>query len=200
MRQDAPIKHKSFVHLALLPDQILNRAPPTKANSPMIKSEEDPMLRELQKIASDLHLEMDSPAFAKHLDARDELSPLRSDFLIPKRGGVESTYLLGNSLGLQPKAVRALLEEELEVWAEKANEGHFNHTFGRPWLTVDEECARLTLPLVGAVPDEVAIMGSLTANLHLLLCAFYHPTPERYKIIIESKAFPSDHVPARQVV
>lgn len=36
-------------------------------------------------------------------------------------------------------------------------------------------------------------MGSLTANVHLLLAAFYKPTRERFKIIIEGKAFPSDH-------
>jgi len=37
-------------------------------------------------------------------------------------------------------------------------------------------------------------MGSLTANLHLLMAAFYSPTPQKHKIIIESRAFPSDHV------
>lgn len=46
----------------------------------------------------------------------------------------------------------------------------------------------------GAHPSEVAVMNTLTGNLHTLMASFYVPTPERYKIICETKAFPSDHV------
>ena len=63
-----------------------------------------------------------------------------------------------------------------------------------PFLHVDDVAAKLMAPLVGAKPSEVAVMETLTANLHLLMASFYQPNREKYKIVIEGKAFPSDHV------
>lgn len=58
---------------------------------------------------------------------------------------------------------------------------------------MDDQAARLMAPIVGAQPTEVAVMETLTANLHLMMASFYRPTKERYKIMLEGKAFPSDH-------
>lgn len=75
-------------------------------------------------------------------------------------------------------------------------QGHFKPLAGTPlptWLESDGAAARMSAPLVGARPDEVAVMQSLTANLHFLMSAFYRPDAARHKIILEAKAFPSDH-------
>lgn len=143
-----------------------------------------------------LEIDPDSVEFARGLDKADKLGFLRNRFDLPQHAGQPAVYLLGNSLGPKPKVVNAMIQEELQVWAVQGNRGHFQHAHERPWMTADEPCVELLLPLVGAHRDEVAVMGGLTGNLHLLLCAFYQPTPERFKIVIEDHAFPSDHVPS----
>lgn len=65
------------------------------------------------------------------------------------------------------------------------------------FLHVDDVAAEQIAPLVGASKHEVAVMETLTANLHLLMSSFYRPTIEKYRIILEGKAFPSDHVSIR---
>jgi kynureninase len=106
-------------------------------------------------------------------------------------------YLCGNSLGLQPRRTFKRIEEHLSVWATKGVYGHFyKHQGEAPpaFLDADDAAAEKMAPLVGARKDEVAVMETLTANLHFLMSSFYRPTKEKYKIILEGKAFPSDQV------
>lgn len=108
-----------------------------------------------------------------------------------------STYFCGNSLGLQPKNTRKYVDRFLQNWASKAVLGHFTtheDELSPPYLDIDDAAAKLMAPIVGALPNEVAIMDTLTTNLHLLMASFYRPTQDRHKIILEGKAFPSDHV------
>lgn len=129
--------------------------------------------------------------YAKQQDTSDELSSYRQQFHIPKdNNGNELIYLCGNSLGLQPKSTKSYINQELEDWANLGVEGH---TDGKnPWLHYHEFLTEATAKLVGAKPIEVVTMNSLTANLHFMMASFYKPTKERYKILIESDAFPSD--------
>ncbi|KAG8833523.1 Kynureninase (L-kynurenine hydrolase) [Serendipita sp. 399] len=102
------------------------------------------------------------------------------------------TYLCGNSLGLISKRSQRLISEEMDVWGKRAVEGHFDHPHGRNWKDITDHVNPILASLVGAKLDEVACMGTLTANLHLLLNSFYKPTKERFKIVCEARAFPSD--------
>jgi kynureninase len=135
-----------------------------------------------------------SEAAARELDAADPLKGFREKFHIPPSprhdDGRASIYLCGNSLGLQPKATRPALEQELEDWARLGVEGHFDAK--TPWLPYHEHLRDLAAQVVGAQPHEVVVMNSLTVNLHLLLISFYRPTAERYKIVIDGPCFPSD--------
>lgn len=124
-------------------------------------------------------------------DATDPLAAFRDQFLIPRGDdGHDWAYFCGNSLGLQPRAVRAALDDELRYWAELAVEGHFKGKL--PWMDY-HEFVRDDLALVtGALPSEVVAMNSLSTNLHLLMVSFYRPVKGRSAILIEAGAFPSD--------
>jgi len=131
-------------------------------------------------------------AAAIALDAADPLARFRDEFLIPRNeDGSEQFYFCGNSLGLQPRATRDALLEELDDWAELAVEAHFRGR--RPWMPYHGFVRDDLAALVGALPHEVVAMNSLTANLHLMMVSFYRPTRERDAILIERDAFPSDH-------
>ena len=129
-------------------------------------------------------------AFAQQLDANDSLKHFRDQFYIPLINGKESIYFTGNSLGLQPKTTQDYVLNELEDWANFGVEGHFNAR--KPWMPYHEIFPIQSAKIVGALPEEIVVMNQLTVNLHLLMVSFYRPTMQRYKIICEAKAFPSD--------
>lgn len=131
-----------------------------------------------------------SAEHAQGLDAADSLRAYRGEFLIPKHEGREQLYFCGNSLGLQPKATRQALTDELDNWAEHGVEGHFQGRY--PWMPYHAFVRDSLAECVGALPGEVVAMNSLSANLHLLMVSFYRPTAERPAILIEAGAFPSD--------
>jgi len=130
-------------------------------------------------------------AFALEQDAADPLASQRQRFHIPVGpDGSPRVYLAGQSLGAQPRAARDALETELDAWATLGVEGHFHE--GAAWVSYDEPLREPTARLVGALPDEVATMNTLTVNLHLLMASFFRPSGNRDKILIDAPTFPSD--------
>lgn len=128
--------------------------------------------------------------YAQQQDEHDSMSHFRSKFFIPQINGKDSIYFTGNSLGLQPKTAKGYIETELEDWASLGVEGHVHAR--HPWVSYHEMFPPLLAKIVGCKENEVVSMNQLTVNLHLLMVSFYRPTKQRYKIICESKAFPSD--------
>ena len=129
--------------------------------------------------------------FSLELDEKDELKDYRKEFHIPvQKNGKDHIYLCGNSLGLQPKRTKKFINQELEDWAKFGVEGHFQAK--NPWMPYHEFLSESYSRIVGAKPTEVVAMNTLTVNLHLMMISFYLPTKNRYKIVIERDAFPSD--------
>lgn len=145
-----------------------------------------------------------SPEYAQQLDAQDPIRRFRDEFRLPTNKGIKADlvpaedadsacrYFVGNSLGPLPKRAQKILNEELEVWATTGVEGHFAHPHDRNWKDLAYKTGRAIAMLTGAKESEVITMGALTANLHLMISTFYKPSGSRYKILCESKAFPSD--------
>ncbi|KAA3650227.1 MAG: kynureninase [Bacteroidetes bacterium] len=128
--------------------------------------------------------------FATEQDNKDPLKKFRNQFEIPRLNDVETVYFTGNSLGLLPTKGREAINQELNDWGKLGVEGHFEAK--NPWYSYHEQFKPLLSKVVGAKNHEVTALGGLTGNLHLLMVSFYRPTPKRYKILCEGKAFPSD--------
>lgn len=163
----------------------------------------------LQELITTSKHSIESKSLALILDEKDHLRHFRKEFSIPSlkkdlsdiidEESSEIVYLCGNSLGLMPIHTRTLLNQELDVWSSKGVDGHFSHDFDRPWgefptlkmliflVSIDDHVIKGSAQLVGAKDNEIAILNSLSVNLHLLLVSFYVPTPKRHKILIEVK-------------
>jgi kynureninase len=129
--------------------------------------------------------------FALQLDRQDEFRGFRDQFHIPSGlDGKPQIYFAGNSLGLMPKSARRIVEQELDDWSSLGVDAHLKAK--TPWYSYHETLREPMARLVGAQPNEVICMNSLTVNLHLMMATFYRPTQSRSKILMEDPAFPSD--------
>lgn len=128
--------------------------------------------------------------FAEEEDQKDPLKKFREEYLFPQHQGQNKIYLTGNSLGLQPKAAKESIMQELDDWGQYGVDGHFEAK--NPWFSYHEMFKKPLSAIVGAKEHEVTALGGLTGNLHFLMVSFYRPQGKRTKILCEGKAFPSD--------
>ena len=133
--------------------------------------------------------------YAHALDAADPLRAWRARFALPcDAAGRDLVYLCGHSLGAQPALAAQYVEQVMSDWRRRGVDGFFH---GRHrWLDYHERSGPTLAALVGAQPQEVTVMNSLTVNLHLLLVSFYRPAGRRKALLMERSAFPSDRYAA----
>ena len=129
--------------------------------------------------------------YAQLMDVNDPLKDYRNQFYIPQHDGRDVYYFCGNSLGLQPKSVRDYIDVELDDWKNLGVEGHFEGK--NAWFYYHHHFSEKLAKIVGAKPEEVVVMNTLTTNLHLMMISFYRPEGKRTKIMLEGGAFPSDY-------
>ena len=99
-------------------------------------------------------------------------------------------YLDGNSLGPSSAAAAGAVRAALDRWAAVGVLGWSDGD--APWFHAAERTAARLAPLVGAEAGELVVAGTTTQLLHQLLATFYRPTAERFRIVIEQGAFPTD--------
>ncbi|KAF2829406.1 putative kynureninase [Ophiobolus disseminans] len=151
-------------------------------------------------------------AYARMMDDDDDLQNMRNEFFIPQTSSFGKNierpstdqrdpiiYFAGSAMGLQPRDVLTKTHAFLDQWATQAIQAGFTTLPGctiPSWLEAEQKATRLMAPIVGAQEKEVVLMGTLTANLHLMLASFYRPAESeekhRTKIMIEESAFSSD--------
>ena len=131
-----------------------------------------------------------SLAYAQAQETAHTKGCLREAFIFPQHQGQDALYFLGNSLGLPCVAAQTALQRVSDQWAAHGVEGFFDAQ--PPWWDLETQAAEQLSPWVGAAPKSIAVLNALTVNLQFLMLHFYRPTPQRYKIIMEEKAFPSD--------
>lgn len=128
---------------------------------------------------------------AKALDSTDPLQAYKKKFAIPvDENNNPVVYLNGHVMGLAPLGSRKHLLDEIKDWERLGAKGRYKQK--NPWITYHEKFKDSFAKLLGAYPEEIVIMNTLSTNLHLAMVSFYRPSKTRYKIMIESPVYISD--------
>lgn len=132
---------------------------------------------------------------AAHFDRTDPVGKFRNEFKIPEAEGKQRVYFLGNSLGLQPRSTAKAIDSVLDQWAMEGVESFF--LGADSWMTLHNRLLKTLADITGSLPHELSVMNQLSVNIHLMLVSFYRPDGKKRKILMESKAFPSDQYAVR---
>src|SRR5260370_41396161 len=110
-------------------------------------------------------------SFALQLDAADPLAEHRDSFFLPElSAGQETIYFCSHSLGLQPRTVTRLMEQELRNWALLGVEAHFKGA--TPWYTYQDLLREPPARLVRPQPGEDIHINGLTSNRQSIIVLF----------------------------
>ena len=128
---------------------------------------------------------------ALSMDATDPLKGYKEEFSIPvDKDNNPIVYLNGHVMGLAPLDARDYMLEEIKAWEKLGVSGRYKQK--DPWNKYHEKFRSGFAKILGAFPEEIVLMNSLSTNIHLAMVSFYRPTKTRYKIMIEAPVYQSD--------
>lgn len=127
-------------------------------------------------------------ARARELDAADELSCLRTRFVLD-----DAVYLDGNSLGALPVSVPGRLADVVyREWGEL----RIRSWDESGWWTAPERIGDRIAPLVGAAPGQIVVGDSTSVNVFKAVVAAVRMAEEgegrRDEILVDATTFPTD--------
>jgi kynureninase len=110
----------------------------------------------------------------------DELLRWRKEFPILET----STYLISNSLGAMPRAVRESLAAYAEAWAVRGV------TAWEEWWDMPIGVGDLLAPILGCDPREISLHQNVTIT-QAIVASCFDPKPPRNRVVFSDMEFPS---------
>jgi kynureninase len=128
---------------------------------------------------------MNTLEFARQCDQQDELAAFYHRFHHPK----ELIYLDGNSLGKQPIAAKAIIDEVItEQWGER-----LIRSWNEYWLELPQQIGDQIAQLLKVDASEISVGESTSVNLYKLAHALVKSGKFGKWLITDSLNFPTDN-------
>ncbi|MCK8058451.1 MULTISPECIES: kynureninase [unclassified Fusibacter] len=131
-------------------------------------------------------MNFDMHKMAQQHDDADSLKKLRNRFYTLE----QSIYMDGNSLGLSGIDSKEFVLKALDDWQKHGIK--IWGIEGGKYYNYPRYLGNKMSALIGADPEEVIVLGSITTNIHQALATLYKPTKKRYKIVVDALNFPTD--------